>query len=586
VPSLRVAAAQINPTVGDLQSNKAAVLAAVRAAEEQGCDLVAFPELVLTGYPPEDLLLKEAFVADAVRALEEVAAATTSCVVVVGAVLPSGYLGVELDEPADARPLLAQNVAARPLANAAAVCANGRIVGVTAKRLLPNYAVFDEQRWFQPGRGPHPLFRIAGAVVGVVVCEDLWSPHGPAANLAEEGADVIVSLNASPFSLGHGDERQAVLTTRVAETGAAIVYVNQVGGQDELVFDGGSLVVNDEGHLIARAPQFVEYLLIADLDVHGHPEELTEAVHEVSMTSRRQGPAGEGALAAPLSDEGQAYEALVLGTRDYLRKNGFTDAVVGLSGGIDSSIVAAIAVDAIGAAHVRGVSMPSRYSSDHSRTDAEELASRLGIRLDTVEIEAAHVAYSAMLEGLLGNEPVGLTDENLQSRLRGVLLMALSNDTGAIVLTTGNKSEMATGYSTLYGDSAGGFAVIKDVPKTLVFDLCRYRNALAESQGQLAPIPVAVIEKPPSAELRPDQLDVDSLPPYELLDPILAAYVEADRTAPELIAAGHDPELVARVARLVDIAEYKRRQMPPGVKITTKAFGKDRRMPITNRYRP
>jgi NAD+ synthase (glutamine-hydrolysing) len=576
----------VNPVVGDLEGNVGLVLTSMAAAEEAGCDLVAFPELVLTGYPPEDLLLKEGFVADVLAGLERVAAASGECVSVVGAVVPAGYRGLVLGEAADARPLLGRRLAAPALANAAVICARGRIVDIVAKRLLPNYAVFDEQRWFLPGVGPHPLFRVADAVVGVAVCEDLWSPGGPAAAMAEEGAQLIVSINASPFSLGQGDERRSVLSERVAETGAAIAYVNQVGGQDELVFDGGSVVLADDGHLVARAAQFTEQLLVADVEVHGSSDELTEGLHELSATSRREGPAIEGELAATLSDEAEAYEALVLGTRDYLAKNGFTDAVIGLSGGIDSTIVAVIAVDALGADHVRGVSMPSRYSSGHSRSDAEELARRLGIRIDTVEIEAAHLAYAEMLAGILGREPEGLTDENLQSRLRGVLLMAVSNDTGAIVLTTGNKSEMATGYSTLYGDSAGGFAVIKDVPKTLVYDLCRYRNERALAAGDEAPIPVAVIDKPPSAELRPDQKDVDSLPPYELLDPVLAAYVEGDRTAPELIAAGHDAALVERVARLVDLAEYKRRQMPPGVKITSKAFGKDRRMPITNRYRP
>jgi NAD+ synthase (glutamine-hydrolysing) len=586
VPSIRLAAAQVNPVVGDFSGNVERVLRAIGSAEEAGCDLVALPEMVLTGYPPEDLLLKDAFVADALDALERVAAATGDVVVVLGTVAPAGYHGLALGEPADARPLLSRHLAAKPLANAAAVLAHGRVVDVVAKRLLPNYAVFDEQRWFLPGVGPHPLFRVAGATVGVAVCEDLWSAAGPAASMAEEGAEVIISINASPFSLGQGDERRAVLAGRVAETGAAILYVNQVGGQDELVFDGGSMVLADDGRLLARAPQFVEHLLVADVEVHGSSDEITESVHELSSTSRRAGPAIEGEVATPLTDEAEAYEALVLGTRDYLAKNGFADAVIGLSGGIDSTIVAVVAVDAIGADHVRGISMPSRYSSEHSRSDAEDLVVRLGIRLDTVPIEEAHLAYGSMLEGVLGHEPVGLTDENLQSRLRGVLLMAISNDTGAIVLTTGNKSEMATGYSTLYGDSAGGFAVIKDVPKTLVYDLCRHRNEVALARGETPPIPEAVIEKPPSAELRPDQRDVDSLPAYELLDPVLAAYVEADRTAPELIAAGHDPELVARVVRMVDVAEYKRRQMPPGVKITTKAFGKDRRMPITNRYRP
>lgn len=581
VPQLRLAAAQINPVVGDLLGNAERVLSAMGRAEAAQADLVAFPELVLTGYPPEDLLLKDGFIDDAVAVLERMAAASGECVAIIGAVVPEDFGGLHLADPADARPH-----ARRPLANAAVICHRGRIVDVVAKRLLPNYAVFDERRWFLPGAGAPALFRIAGGIVGVVVCEDLWSPAGPGRDLGEEGAQLLVSLNASPYALGQGAERRAVLSARVAETGAAILYVNQVGGQDELVFDGASMLLDDKGHLVASSPSFAEDLLLADLEVHGSDLEVTEAIHELTGHSRREGPADLGEVAAPLSEEAEVYGALVLATRDYLAKNGFTQAVIGLSGGIDSTLVAAIAVDAIGAQNVRGISMPSRYSSEHSRTDAEDLAQRLGIRIDTVAIEPAHVAYATMLSSVLGAEPVGLTDENLQSRLRGVLLMAVSNETGAMVLTTGNKSEMATGYSTLYGDSAGGYAVIKDVPKTLVYDLCRHRNALARAEGAIEPIPVAVIDKAPSAELRPDQLDVDSLPAYELLDPILAAYVEGDRTVPELIRDGHDPELVARVARLVDLAEYKRRQNPPGVKITSKAFGKDRRMPITNRYRP
>ena len=459
VPSIRLAAAQLNPLVGDLLGNAEKVLSAMGRAEAAGCDLVAFPELILTGYPPEDLLLKDGFVDDAVAVLERIAAASKECVAIIGAVVPAGFAGLVLADPADARPH-----ARRPLANAAVICHRGRIIDVVTKRLLPNYAVFDERRWFLPGTGVHPLFRIAGGVIGITVCEDLWSANGPAKNLADEGAQLVVSLNASPFSIDQRAERREVLSARVAETGAAVLYVNQVGGQDELVFDGGSLLLDDAGSIRASSPSFVEDLLIADLELHGSDLEVSQALHELSGASRREGPADEGDVTAPLSDEAEIYEALVL--------------------------------------------------------------------------------------------------------------------------TTGNKSEMATGYSTLYGDSAGGFAVIKDVPKTLVYDLCRYRNERARAQGALEPIPVAVIEKPPSAELRPDQKDVDSLPPYELLDPILAAYVEADRTAPELIAEGHDPELVARVARLVDLAEYKRRQNPPGVRITSKAFGKDRRMPITNRYRP
>ena len=579
--SLRVAAAQINPTVGDLTGNVKRIVTAIRAAEELGCDLVALPELAITGYPPEDLLLKEGFVADARSALDEVAAASDECAVIVGAVVPASELAGRVGAATDSR-----GAGAPLLANVAAVCAHGQVVALIPKRLLPNYAVFDEQRWFVPGEGAPTLLRIADAVVGVAVCEDLWTAGGPARAMAEAGAQLVVGINASPFSIGQHDRRRQIVAERVAETGCGVVYVNQVGGQDELVFDGGSVVVGDDGRVVAEAPTFVEHLLVADLAVHGDPAEVSEALIEISGASRRVDPADLGEVASPRAEEGEIYAALVLGTRDYLAKNGFTDAVIGLSGGIDSAIVAAIAVDALGRRHVRGIAMPSRYSSDHSISDAEDLARRLGIRLDTVPIERAHSAYASMLRDLLGGEPAGLTDENLQSRLRGVLLMAVSNDSGAIVLTTGNKSEMATGYATLYGDSAGGFAVIKDVPKTLVYDLCRWRNGDARATGLTPPIPDAILSKPPSAELRPDQVDEDSLPPYELLDPILSAIVEGDRTVPDLVAAGHDPDLVDRVARLVDIAEYKRRQMPPGVRITSKAFGKDRRMPITNRYRP
>lgn len=584
--SLRVAAAQINPTVGDLKGNAAKILEQMDVAEVQGCDLVCFPELAITGYPPEDLLLKEGFVVDAMRALDELAAASGECVVIVGCVVDAARAGIDLVAPGDARTSLGGTERRPWLVNAAAVLARGSIQAIVAKRLLPNYAVFDEQRWFLAGTGPHPLFRIAGAVVGVTVCEDLWSPHGPVAELAEEGANLIVSVNASPFSIGQHELRRQVIADRVEESGASIVYVNQVGGQDELVFDGGSMVVGESGRLLGRAASFREELLVVDLDVTSDDESITDALKELSDSSRRVGAPIEGDVADDLGEDAEIYEALVLGTRDYLAKNGFSDAVIGLSGGIDSTIVATIAVDALGAEHVRGISMPSRYSSEHSRSDAQDLADRLGIAFSTIPIEPAHHAFQGMLRDILGGNVAGLTDENLQSRLRGVLLMAVSNETGAIVLTTGNKSEMATGYSTLYGDSAGGFAVIKDVPKTRVYDLCRYRNERAASTGEIPPIPESVMTKPPSAELRPDQKDEDSLPPYELLDPVLAAYVEGDFTAPELIGLGHDPELVRRVVWLVDTNEYKRRQMPPGPRVTSKAFGKDRRMPITNRYRP
>jgi NAD+ synthase (glutamine-hydrolysing) len=566
--ALRIAAAQLNTVVGDLSGNVDQILAALAAAEAAGADLCVVPELAIPGYPPEDLLLKPGFVADNLAGLDKVAAATRQCAVVVG------FVGATPDGTG--------------LANAAAICAGGRVAGIYRKRYLPNYGVFDEQRWFVPSDETPTLFGVAGAWVGISICEDVWFPHGPVAQQGQAGADVVVNLNASPYNRGRRDERLAMLTERVAEAGCAIVYVNQVGGQDELVFDGDSLVMGRDGTLLANGVQFEKDLLVVDLPTTpARPADRKLprlVVTEPPATERRVVP--PPALPTPLPDHAEVYAALVLGTRDYLAKNGFTDAVIGLSGGIDSSLVATIAVDALGSGRVHGISMPSRYSSDHSRHDAGALAQRLGIDLQVVAIEEAHVAVTAMLAGVLGREPTGLTDENLQSRLRGVMLMGISNAKGWIVLTTGNKSEMATGYSTLYGDSAGGFAVIKDVPKTLVYDLCRYRNTAAILNAEPAPIPDSVLDKPPSAELRPDQRDDQSLPPYEVLDPVLQGYVEGDRTAPDLVAEGFDPAVVDLVVRLVDGAEYKRRQMPPGVRITTKAFGKDRRMPITNRYRP
>ena len=569
MPYLRLAAAQLNTVVGDLAGNVERILGALAAAEAAGADICIVPELAIPGYPPEDLLLKPGFVADNVAALEKVAAATGQCAVVVGFVgAADGGAG---------------------LANAAAVCAGGRVVGVYRKRFLPNYGVFDEQRWFIPSYEPPTLFGIAGAWVGVSICEDVWFDDGPVAQEGRAGADVVVNINASPYNRGRREERLSMLRGRVDEAGCAIAYVNQVGGQDELVFDGDSLVVAADGTLVASGAQFDTDLVVVDLPLGPHrPHGISELLPRVVVTEPRPGERPTLApppLRPPLSDHAEVYAALVLGTRDYLSKNGFSEAVIGLSGGIDSSLVAAVAVDALGPARVHGLSMPSRYSSDGSRQDAEVLADRLGIDLKVVPIEEAHVAFASMLAPVLGREPFGLTDENLQSRLRGVLLMAVSNANGWIVLTTGNKSEMATGYSTLYGDSAGGFAVIKDVPKTLVYELCRYRNTQAVLEGLPGPIPDSVIDKPPSAELRPDQRDDQSLPPYEELDPVLQGYVERDRTAAELVGEGFDPAVVDQVVRLVDGAEYKRRQNPPGVRITTKAFGKDRRMPITNRYR-
>jgi NAD+ synthase (glutamine-hydrolysing) len=567
VPHLRLVAAQLDTVVGDLAGNVEQIRAALVAAEAADADLCVFPELAITGYPPEDLLVKPRFVTDNVRALEEVARATGRCAAVVGFVEPL--------EPHGGR--------AR-LANAAAVCAAGRVVGTYRKCLLPNYGVFDEQRWFVSGAGPSDLFLVRGVRVGVSICEDVWFDDGPVAELGRGGAQLVLNINASPYSRHRRAERLAMLQGRVAEAGCAIAYVNQVGGQDELVFDGASLAVAADGSLVAAATQFAEQLLVVDVPVDPPTEPARLPVITISTDARPGRPNPNPPTPDPLSSEAEVYEALVLGTRDYLAKNGFGDVVIGLSGGIDSSLVATVAVDALGSSHVHGLAMPSRYSSEGSLADAAALAERLGIDLRVVPIERAHVALSDVLDPLVGGAPRGLTDENLQSRLRGVVLMAVSNDTGWIVLTTGNKSEMATGYSTLYGDSAGGFAVIKDVPKTLVYELCRYRNG-RDGVGS-GPIPEAVLEKAPSAELRADQRDDQSLPPYEVLDPVLAAYVEQDRTPPEMVADGFDPAVVDQVVRLVDGAEYKRRQMPPGVRITMKAFGKDRRMPITNRYRP
>jgi NAD+ synthase (glutamine-hydrolysing) len=585
---IRLALCQVNTVVGDVDGNVERVLGALSAADDAGCDVVAFPELALTGYPPEDLLLKPAFVYANLEGLEKVAAQTSGCVAVVGFVDVLGATEDKGSRRVDEDVLVtgrdeALRGAPRRLRNAAAVCSSGEIVGVYHKRLLPNYGVFDEERWFAPGTGDPFAFEVAGVRVGVSVCEDLWFADGPAAELGAGGAELIVNINASPYSVGRRLERLLILEDRVAETGCAIAYVNQVGGQDELVFDGGSIVMDAHRSIVSEAPPFSEELLIADLEVES-AKVTAKPLDFVVLSSTPRDPEYREPprVPEPLGREAEIYEALRLGTHDYLYKNRFTDAVIGLSGGIDSSLVAAVAVDALGASHVHGFAMPSRYSSPGSVTDATELAFNLGIDLEIVPIEEAHGVFAEMLVPVLGDDPAGLTDENLQSRIRGVILMAVTNARpGWIVLTTGNKSEIATGYSTLYGDSAGGFAVIRDVPKTVVYDLCRYRNALA---GR-ALIPESVLEKPPSAELRPDQRDDQSLPPYEVLDPVLEALVEKDESVSELVSEGVDRALAARVASLVDGAEYKRRQFPPGVRITARAFGKDRRMPITNRFR-
>lgn len=558
MPRLRVAAAQINVVVGDLEGNADRILAAYAAGEAAGADLVVFPELCVTGYPPEDLLLRPAFVTGAAETLEKIATRTGRCAAVVGFPERSGGR----------------------LYNAAAVCADGRVHGVYGKRLLPNYAVFDEQRYFVAPTERPSLFTVAGAAIGVTICEDSWSASGPIRAESEGGAALIVNLNASPYYEQRLPERESMLAARATEAGVPIVYANLVGGQDELVFDGASLVVDESGAVIARAKQFVEDLLVVDLEVQARavPEPLPTIFVSDASPSEREPLASRVEPVLPRAHE--VYEALVLGTRDYVRKNGFTDVLIGLSGGVDSALVAAIAVDAIGADHVVGVLMPSRYSSDHSITDAEALAANLGIVTHVVPIEPAHVAFETMLAPVFEGTAPNLAEENVQARIRGNVLMTISNKFGWMVLTTGNKSEMATGYATLYGDMAGGYAVIKDVPKTLVFELCVDRNERAGREV----IPQSVIDKPPSAELAPDQLDSDSLPPYAVLDPIIEGYVEADLSVRELIDAGHDPAVVRRVARLIDRNEYKRRQAAPGVRVSPKAFGKDRRLPITNRW--
>ena len=514
--------------------------------------------------------MKPGFVTDNLAALATFAGHTSGCAAVVGFV------------DAD-----------RDLYNAAAVCVGGRVVGTYRKRVLPNYGVFDEQRYFTPGTDdPLELYEIGGVKVGVSVCEDIWSPFGPLAEQAAGGAELNININGSPYHWEKDTGREHMVATRAEDAHSAIVYVNQVGGQDELVFDGGSFVVDADGGLLARAPQFVEHLMIVDvpvapvyrkrlLDPRGKRTERRLPVVPISTTPRSIDTVAHAPVAAPLERYRELYDALVLGTRDYLRKNGFTDVVIGLSGGIDSTLVACIAADAIGPEHVHGVSMPSRYSSDHSKSDARQLADNLGIDFRTISIEPAFQAYLDLLAPSFEGRRPTLTYENLQSRCRGQLLMALSNEMGWMVLTTGNKSEMAVGYFTIYGDSVGGYAVIKDVLKLDVYELCRHVNRTAGREV----IPTNVITKPPSAELRPDQRDDQSLPPYEVLDPILELYVEQDRTAHEIVEMGHDEATVRRITRLVDIAEYKRRQSPPGVRISLKAFGKDRRMPITHGYR-
>jgi NAD+ synthase (glutamine-hydrolysing) len=554
---VRLALCQMNATVGDIAGNAARIRVGLDSAREAGADLVLFGELALTGYPPEDLLLKEHFLADAQAALLDLATDTHGVVAIVGF------------------PERAEHVY-----NAAAVLADGAIQTIYRKVHLPNYGVFDERRYFQPGTSGATI-EVGGHRVGLTVCEDLWQPGPPASEEAANGARLILNISASPYHAGKGAERERMFGQRAREDGAPIAFCGLVGGQDELIFDGHSFVVDHTGETLARAAQFEEEFLVCDLDLDATP-------------SSERGAALPTRLAEPIApEEAEIYGALMLGLRDYVGKNGFKHVVLGLSGGIDSALVACVAVDALGSERVSTTIMPSPYSSTSTQQDARDLSAALGVRALELAIEPAMDAYRAMLAEIFSGREEDLTEENLQARIRGNLLMALSNKFGWLVLTTGNKSEMSVGYTTLYGDLAGGFAVIKDVPKTLVYRLCRWRNSDACTSNQAglpandllaSPIPDSIIERAPSAELRPDQRDEDSLPPYELLDRILYGYVELDQGRDQLILEGLPEQEVDRIIRLVDLAEYKRRQAPPGIKVTTRAFGRDRRMPITNKY--
>ena len=570
---LRIGLAQINTTVGDFAGNIQKILEAVAQAKSLDVDLITFPELAICGYPPEDLLLKPQFIEENLRSLEKVIESSSGITIVVGFVDAKG-----------------------DIYNAAAVIHDGKLAGVYHKINLPNYGVFDENRYFQAGR-ECPVYIINGVGIGINICEDIWYEAGPARAQASSGAEVIVNISASPYHFGKRNFRERMLGTRASDNVAIIAHNNLVGGQDELVFDGSSLVLDEKGQLIAKGKQFEEDLIVADLDVEAV---FRTRLHDprwrkgILLEERWRGtkvvvsePCASPKPPLPQRQlqvrdlPGEVYDALVLGTRDYVLKNRFEKVVIGLSGGIDSSLVAAIAVDALGPSNVVGVAMPSRYSSPASISDAERLAQNLGIRLITIPIEKAFQAYlETLAKAFEGTEP-NVAEENIQARIRGNILMALSNKFGWLVLTTGNKSEMATGYATLYGDMAGGFAAIKDVPKSMVYELARYRNSLAGYEL----IPSSILDKQPSAELKPNQQDTDTLPPYDLLDPVLTAYVEEDKSIEQIIAMGFDKEVVEQIAQLVNKSEYKRRQAPPGIKITPRAFGRERRLPITNRFK-
>ncbi len=573
---LRIGIAQINTTVGDFAGNTRKIIEAIAEAKSLGIDLLSFPELAICGYPPEDLLFKPQFIEENLRSLDKVVASSSGLTIIVG------FIDAKSD-----------------IYNAAAIAHDGKLAGVYHKIYLPNYGVFDENRYFRAG-SECPVYIVAGVGIGINICEDIWYEAGPATVQAYSGAEVIVNISSSPYHFGKGGFRERMLATRASDNVAIFVYNNLVGGQDELVFDGNSLVLDEKGQVIARGKQFEEDLIVADLDIEAvfrtrlhdprwRKETLLLEKQQWRGTKLVVSEAPSASPKQPLPQRqfetrglpGEVYDALVLGTRDYVSKNSFEKVVIGLSGGIDSSLVAAIAADALGNSNVVGVAMPSRYSSPGSISDAELLAQNLGIRLITIPIEKVFQAYLEILTEIFEETQADVTEENIQARIRGNILMALSNKFGWLVLTTGNKSEMATGYTTLYGDMAGGFAVIKDVSKTMVYELARYRNSLTDS----GIIPPTVIDKAPSAELKPEQKDADTLPPYELLDPVLTAYVEEDKSVAQIIAMGIDEEVVKQAAQLVDKNEYKRRQSPPGIKITPRAFGRDRRLPITNRFK-